>query len=79
MATLEFQSHSFGIISDQLYKAAMVNCNGDYINPTNKPCTDVVKTINDLISQVNKEGILDQYVSLLHPNQGEMLHPNTID
>nr|TKV91554.1 hypothetical protein SEVIR_9G104300v2 [Setaria viridis] len=57
----------------------MVNCNGDYINPTNKPCTDVVKTINDLISQVNKEGILDQYVSLLHPNQGEMLHPNTID
>ena len=66
-------SHSFGIISDQLYevcfcllytsdaaddlilflpfyssKAAVENCKGDYVNPTNKLCSDVVQTINDV-------------------------------
>ncbi|KAG2535509.1 hypothetical protein PVAP13_9NG119473 [Panicum virgatum] len=52
-------SHSFGIISDQLYEAAVENCKGDYVNPTNKLCSDVVQTINDLKSEVDKEGILD--------------------
>jgi hypothetical protein len=26
----------------------MTNCNGDYVNPTNKACTEVVQTINDV-------------------------------
>uniref|UniRef100_A0A0E0NJE4 Uncharacterized protein n=2 Tax=Oryza TaxID=4527 RepID=A0A0E0NJE4_ORYRU len=45
-------SHSFGVISDQLYEAALANCKGDYENPTNKPCTDVMQTINNLMSEV---------------------------
>ncbi|RLN43294.1 hypothetical protein C2845_PM01G29430 [Panicum miliaceum] len=52
-------SHSFGIISDQLYEAAVINCDGDYANPTNKLCSDVVQTIHDLKSEVDNSGILD--------------------
>uniref|UniRef100_K4ABI5 Serine carboxypeptidase-like 19 n=1 Tax=Setaria italica TaxID=4555 RepID=K4ABI5_SETIT len=51
--------HSFGIISDQIYEAALINCRGDYVNPTNKLCANVGQTINDLMSEVDNEGILD--------------------
>lgn len=51
--------HSFGIISDQIYEAALINCRGDYVNSTNKLCAGVVQTINDLMSEVDNEGILD--------------------
>ncbi|XP_039782730.1 serine carboxypeptidase-like 18, partial [Panicum virgatum] len=60
-------SHSFGIISDQLYEAAVENCKGDYVNPTNKLCSDVVQTINDLKSEVDKEGILDPVCPFASP------------
>jgi hypothetical protein len=82
----------------------VINCDGDYVNPTNKLCSDVVQTINDvslthypkclktyilsiclvqlrlefvvvssqLKSEVDKQGILDLYVPLLRPDQGEM-------
>ncbi|CAL4944179.1 unnamed protein product [Urochloa decumbens] len=59
--------HSFGIISDQLYEAAEINCKGDYINPTNKLCADLVQTINDLKSEVDKEGILDAICPFASP------------
>ncbi|KAL6843503.1 hypothetical protein ACP4OV_026565 [Aristida adscensionis] len=52
-------SHSFGIISDQLYEAAVTNCEGDYANPRNKLCADVVQRIDDLMSEVYDESILD--------------------
>ncbi|OEL34494.1 Serine carboxypeptidase-like 16, partial [Dichanthelium oligosanthes] len=39
-------SHSFGIISDQLYEDAVTNCKGDYVNPANKLCADAVQTID---------------------------------
>ncbi|KAL6843505.1 hypothetical protein ACP4OV_026567 [Aristida adscensionis] len=51
-------AHSFGIISDQLYEAARRSCEGDYVNPTNKLCADLVRTIHDLMSEVFDEGIL---------------------
>ncbi|CAN6309497.1 unnamed protein product [Urochloa humidicola] len=67
-------SHSFGIISDQLYEAAVTNCNGDYVNPRNKACTDVVKTIKDLMSQVNSGGILDPICSFASPKPRRDAH-----
>ncbi|RLN39460.1 hypothetical protein C2845_PM01G29450 [Panicum miliaceum] len=59
--------HSFGIISDQLYEAAVINCKGDYANPTNKLCSDVVQIINDLKSEVDKQGILDPVCPVASP------------
>ncbi|PVH31272.1 hypothetical protein PAHAL_9G101900 [Panicum hallii] len=49
--------HSFGIISDQLYEAAVINCDGDYVNPTNKLCSDVVQTINDTKERCPKKKV----------------------
>ncbi|XP_066355305.1 serine carboxypeptidase-like 19 isoform X3 [Miscanthus floridulus] len=51
-------SHSFGIISDQQYKAFVQYCKGDYLNPTNEPCADVVQTIDNLMSEVYVMNIL---------------------
>ncbi|XP_062212297.1 serine carboxypeptidase-like 7 isoform X2 [Phragmites australis] len=51
-------AHSFGIISNQLYEAAVKNCKGDYASPTNKLCADVVRTINNLTSEVSSSNIL---------------------
>ncbi|KAL6843504.1 hypothetical protein ACP4OV_026566 [Aristida adscensionis] len=57
-------SHSFGIISDQLYEAAMTNCEGNYANPTNKLCGDLVQTIDDLMSEVFYQNILENICPL---------------
>lgn len=51
-------SHGFGIISDQLYEAAVEHCKGDYVNPANKLCAEVLLTINDLLSEIPKAHIL---------------------
>ncbi|CAD6267024.1 unnamed protein product [Miscanthus lutarioriparius] len=51
-------SHSFGIISDQQYEAFIKNCKGDFLNPTNEPCADVVQTISKLMSEVTEGNIL---------------------
>ncbi|XBH54344.1 hypothetical protein VPH35_076671 [Triticum aestivum] len=52
-------AHGVGIISDQLYEAAMANCEGDYVNPVTKMCVGVVNTIQNLISEVEEGYILD--------------------
>ncbi|TVU45250.1 hypothetical protein EJB05_04729, partial [Eragrostis curvula] len=41
-------SHGFGIISDQLYEAAVDNYKGDYVNPTNEICAAVLRTFNNV-------------------------------
>ncbi|CAD6341477.1 unnamed protein product [Miscanthus lutarioriparius] len=51
-------SHGFGIISDQLYEAAVEHCKGDYVNPANKLCAEVLLTIKDLLSEIPKAHIL---------------------
>jgi len=51
-------AHSHGIISDQQYEAAVANCNGDYVSPTNKLCADVLQTIHNLMSEVDYHDIL---------------------
>ncbi|EMS49641.1 Serine carboxypeptidase-like 6 [Triticum urartu] len=40
-------SHGFGIISDQIYESAVKNCKGDYVNPVNEMCVEVLHTINN--------------------------------
>ncbi|TVU45248.1 hypothetical protein EJB05_04727, partial [Eragrostis curvula] len=52
-------SHSFGIISDQLYEAVMKNCEGDYLSLKNKLCADVVQTITGLMSEVSESNVLE--------------------
>ncbi|KAM3207769.1 hypothetical protein ACQJBY_062814 [Aegilops geniculata] len=44
-------AHGFGIISTSMFcfsfpKAAMQNCKGDYENPTNRMCAEVLQTVN---------------------------------
>ncbi|VAI82867.1 unnamed protein product [Triticum turgidum subsp. durum] len=39
-------AHGFGIISDQIYEAAMQHCKGDYVNPVNQMCAEVLQTVN---------------------------------
>ncbi|KAL6843506.1 hypothetical protein ACP4OV_026568 [Aristida adscensionis] len=51
-------SHGFGLISDQLYEAAVEHCKGDYVNPANDVCSGVLHTINNLISEVPQGHIL---------------------
>ncbi|KAG8062471.1 hypothetical protein GUJ93_ZPchr0003g16661 [Zizania palustris] len=55
-------AHGFGIISDQLYEAAMKNCKGDYMNPDNKICGQVLQTIHGLIDEVLIEDKCDRIV-----------------
>ncbi|KAG8062472.1 hypothetical protein GUJ93_ZPchr0003g17443 [Zizania palustris] len=60
-------AHGVGIISDQLYEAAMKNCNGDYVNPANKICGQVLQTIHDLIYEVSIDDILEDKCVLIAP------------
>ncbi|KAM3294303.1 hypothetical protein ACQJBY_037291 [Aegilops geniculata] len=39
-------AHGFGIISDQIYEAAMKNCKGNYVNPVNQLCAEVLETVD---------------------------------
>uniref|UniRef100_N1QYM0 Serine carboxypeptidase-like protein 6 n=1 Tax=Aegilops tauschii TaxID=37682 RepID=N1QYM0_AEGTA len=39
-------AHGFGIISDQIYEAAMKNCKGNYVNPANQLCAEVLETVD---------------------------------
>ncbi|KAF0914355.1 hypothetical protein E2562_028234 [Oryza meyeriana var. granulata] len=52
-------AHGVGIISDQLYEAAVANCKGDYVNPTNEMCANVLNVIDNLMSEVDDGNILD--------------------
>uniref|UniRef100_A0A453L3P9 Uncharacterized protein n=1 Tax=Aegilops tauschii subsp. strangulata TaxID=200361 RepID=A0A453L3P9_AEGTS len=47
-------AHGVGIISDQLYEAAVGNCKGNYIRPRNKLCDMSLNTIEDLISEIDE-------------------------
>ncbi|CAN6281536.1 unnamed protein product [Urochloa humidicola] len=60
-------SHGFGIISDQLYEAAVRNCKGNYINPENKLCAEVLDTINNLISEIAQAHILYKLCTVATP------------
>uniref|UniRef100_A0A453QTB4 Serine carboxypeptidase-like 19 n=1 Tax=Aegilops tauschii subsp. strangulata TaxID=200361 RepID=A0A453QTB4_AEGTS len=51
-------AHGFGIISDQIYEAAMRNCKGDYINHVNQMCAEVLQTVKSLISEILDAHIL---------------------
>uniref|UniRef100_A0A0E0J7P5 Uncharacterized protein n=1 Tax=Oryza nivara TaxID=4536 RepID=A0A0E0J7P5_ORYNI len=52
-------SHGVGIISDQLYEAAVTHCKGDFVNPTNQLCANVLSTIHKLMSEVSDGNILE--------------------
>nr|AAO38465.1 putative serine carboxypeptidase I [Oryza sativa Japonica Group] len=52
-------SHGVGIISDQLYEAAVANCNGDYVTTTNELCAKALNAIDNLMSEVDYGNILD--------------------
>ncbi|KAF7052504.1 hypothetical protein CFC21_060591 [Triticum aestivum] len=41
-------AHGFGIISDQIYEAAMKNCKGNYVNPANQLCAEVLETVDSV-------------------------------
>ncbi|KAK3149458.1 hypothetical protein QOZ80_3AG0217630 [Eleusine coracana subsp. coracana] len=59
--------HGFGIISDQLYEAAVDNCKGNYINPANEICAEVLHTINNLKSEISLGHILYKVCGLAAP------------
>uniref|UniRef100_J3LSH4 Uncharacterized protein n=1 Tax=Oryza brachyantha TaxID=4533 RepID=J3LSH4_ORYBR len=52
-------SHGLGIISDQLYEAAIRNCKGDYVDPKDELCANVLNVINNLMSEVDFGNVLE--------------------
>uniref|UniRef100_A0A0E0KIL1 Serine carboxypeptidase-like 18 n=1 Tax=Oryza punctata TaxID=4537 RepID=A0A0E0KIL1_ORYPU len=60
-------SHGVGIISDQLYEAAVANCNGDYVSTTNELCAKALNAIDNLMSEVDDGNILDDKCVLATP------------
>ncbi|VAI02047.1 unnamed protein product [Triticum turgidum subsp. durum] len=63
-------AHGFGIISDQIYESAVKNCKGDYVNPVNEMCVEVLHTINNFWMNNNmtrkalgiKEGTTSEWI-----------------
>uniref|UniRef100_A0ACD5X3W1 Uncharacterized protein n=1 Tax=Avena sativa TaxID=4498 RepID=A0ACD5X3W1_AVESA len=41
-------AHGFGIISDQIYEAAMKSCKGDFVNPVNQLCAGLLRKIENV-------------------------------
>ncbi|EEC76120.1 hypothetical protein OsI_13388 [Oryza sativa Indica Group] len=61
-------AHGVGIISDQLYEAAVANCKGDYVNPTNEICANVLNAVDNLMSELdNGDILLDKCAGRLIP------------
>lgn len=60
-------AHGVGIISSQLYEAAIENCKGNYVIPTNRMCDEVLNTFNSLISEVDHGYILGDKCAILAP------------
>ncbi|WMV59277.1 hypothetical protein MTR67_052662 [Solanum verrucosum] len=54
-------AHGMGLLSDDLYKALVSNCRGEYQNiaPNNSACSNSVQTFNKLCEGINKEHILE--------------------
>ncbi|TVU45249.1 hypothetical protein EJB05_04728 [Eragrostis curvula] len=64
-------SHGFGVISDQLYEAAVDNCEGDYVNPKNEICAAVLHTVNNLISEIAQAHILYKVCAVAAPKPAD--------
>ncbi|TVU45382.1 hypothetical protein EJB05_04869 [Eragrostis curvula] len=64
-------SHGFGVISDQLYEAAVDNCEGDYVNPKNESCAAVLHTVNNLISEIAQAHILYKVCAVAAPKPAD--------
>ncbi|GMY15993.1 serine carboxypeptidase-like 16 isoform X1 [Fagus crenata] len=54
-------AHRLTLISDELYKSAKTNCNGDYVNidPTNERCAVDVEAIDELLRGINLVQVLE--------------------
>ncbi|KAK3119919.1 hypothetical protein QOZ80_9AG0677790 [Eleusine coracana subsp. coracana] len=51
--------HGMGLISDELFEAAKVNCQGRYDVPTNVQCSTAIKSINHCTKDINSYHILE--------------------
>uniref|UniRef100_A0ACD5X844 Uncharacterized protein n=1 Tax=Avena sativa TaxID=4498 RepID=A0ACD5X844_AVESA len=60
-------AHGFGIISDQIYEAAMKSCKGDFVNPVNQLCAGLLRKIENLISEIPDGHILYKKCVLAAP------------
>ncbi|XP_076926571.1 serine carboxypeptidase-like 16 [Bidens hawaiensis] len=55
-------AHRMALISDDIYKSAVENCRGNYVNideTTNSICANSLERYNECISDINMEDILD--------------------
>nr|XP_023924386.1 serine carboxypeptidase-like 13 isoform X1 [Quercus suber] len=54
-------AHRLTLVSDELYKSAKASCNGNYVNidTTNERCTMDVEAIDELISGININQVLE--------------------
>jgi len=60
-------AHGFGIISDQIYEAAMKSCKGDFVNPVNQLCAGLLCKIENLIAEIPDGHILYKKCVLAAP------------
>uniref|UniRef100_A0ACD5X743 Uncharacterized protein n=1 Tax=Avena sativa TaxID=4498 RepID=A0ACD5X743_AVESA len=62
-------AHGFGIISDQIYEAAMKSCKGDFVNPVNQLCAGLLRKIENLISEIPDAHVLYKKCVVAVPKQ----------
>ncbi|KAK9756278.1 hypothetical protein RND81_01G086400 [Saponaria officinalis] len=51
--------HGMGLISDDLYQAAVLKCQGKYYDPTSDVCKKILSEIDQQVSQLNMYNILE--------------------
>lgn len=63
-------AYRLALISRSLYESAKNSCKGNYVDvdPSNAPCLEDLEKINQCITQINKENILDPKCVRLSPN-----------
>ncbi|XP_059647898.1 serine carboxypeptidase-like 18 isoform X1 [Cornus florida] len=63
-------AHRVALISDQLFKSAKTNCDGEYVNvdSNNTECVKDIEIITECIAQINRPQILEPTCSLKSPN-----------
>jgi len=62
-------AHGFGIISDQIYEAAMKSCKGNFVNPANQLCAGLLRKIENLISEIPDAHVLYKKCVVAVPKQ----------
>nr|DAD24905.1 TPA_asm: hypothetical protein HUJ06_026369 [Nelumbo nucifera] len=66
-------AHGLGLVSDELYQSAKINCQGEYvnINPSNVQCLQDMQAFSECLSGINTAHILEPLCGFASPKPKE--------